>query len=160
MDVYKEAGYLVLGSRLKRLSERILQDIAGVYRAQDIPFEITWFPVFFELDRRGNLSITEMADMLQVSHPAIIQMVGKLRENQLVNEARDPADGRRRMVSLSTRGKKLLERIKPVWASLEKAMQGMMQEGEHLQHILTTLDELELQLNKKNVFTRVNEMLT
>ena len=64
------------------------------------------------------------------------------------------------MVSLSTRGKKLLERIKPVWASLEKAMQGMMQEGEHLQHILTTLDELELQLNKKNVFTRVNEMLT
>ena len=38
MDVYKDSGYLMLGSRLKRLSERILQDVAAVYKQQNIPF--------------------------------------------------------------------------------------------------------------------------
>ena len=61
MTFYRRTGELILGTRLRRLSERILADVSRVYREMSIPFETSWFPLFHLLHERGSLSVTEVA---------------------------------------------------------------------------------------------------
>ena len=46
MDFINDLGLLILGSRLRRLSDRIMASGQDVYRNLDIDFEPRWFPVF------------------------------------------------------------------------------------------------------------------
>jgi hypothetical protein len=45
-DHVRALGRIALGSRLKRLSERLLSDVARVYESQGIDFKPPWFPLF------------------------------------------------------------------------------------------------------------------
>ena len=47
MNFYQQLGTLVFGTRLKKLSDYFLSEINKVYSDQNIPFEASWFGVFF-----------------------------------------------------------------------------------------------------------------
>ena len=61
MTFYRQTGELIFGTRLKRLSDRFLMDVARIYKTLDIPFVIGWFPLFYLLNEQGTLSVTEIA---------------------------------------------------------------------------------------------------
>ena len=62
MGFYEETGILILGTRLKRLSERFLSEVGKIYEKLELDFEAAWFPVFFLIHKKGPLSITEIAE--------------------------------------------------------------------------------------------------
>ena len=84
MAFYRNAGELIFGTRLKRISERFLMDVSKVYKHLDIPFETGWFPIFYLLRERENLSVTEIARELEVTHSAISQAVTVLEKKKLM----------------------------------------------------------------------------
>ena len=53
MDILSDLGALAFGSRLKRLSDQLMQDGIRVYRDSGLPFEPKWFPVFYYLGKKG-----------------------------------------------------------------------------------------------------------
>lgn len=160
MNFYQSLGFLVFGSRLKRLGDSFISDVSAIYKAHNIPFDASWFPVFFILSRENEVSIKDIADALNTSHSAASQMVSNLEEKGLVKTAASAADARRKVVAFTTKGSKLLQKIRPVWDALEQAMQQLAIEGEQSAQVLTALTELENNIQANSLFNRVEACLT
>lgn len=131
-NFYKKAGILILGTRMKRLSEKFLQEVNQVYKEKEIPFEPSWFPIFYLLKSGEERSLTDIASELDVSHSAISQMVTNLKKKGLLKEMPDPYDGRKKNICLSEKGKSLLAQIKPVWWALEQTVREVLGEDDRL----------------------------
>ncbi len=136
MNFYENLGYLVFGSRLRRLSEGFLSEINKTYQAAGIEFDASWFPVFYLLLNNESLSIKELSDTIGVSHPAASQLVANLNSKKLIKTTTCSADGRRQLVQLTKAGHVLLEKILPVWEALSLTMEELVTAEPECQHLL------------------------
>src|ERR1700722_1518582 len=98
MDYLATHGINALGSRLRRLLERLDRDVAAIYRAANICFEARWFPVFIALHDNGPLTVGALSERLGVTHAAISQVRAALEAEGLIAATQDPADGRRQQL--------------------------------------------------------------
>ena len=140
-------GSLSLGSRLRRLSDRLVADVVEIYRAQGVELNPTFFPLFNLLYRQGAMSVTEAADLLGVSHPAISKIARKMLAEQWLSKTTDPNDERRQLLALSERSQRLLARIKPIWQQIQTHLDQMMAQQQH--PLLAALDEFEARLGQQ-----------
>jgi GNAT superfamily N-acetyltransferase/DNA-binding MarR family transcriptional regulator len=115
-------GELLLASRMRRLSEMMYAGVDAVYREQGVKLSSSCFPILFLLRDCGRLGISELAVQLGQSHPAVSQMSRRLLKARVVREWPDPADERRRLLSLSSQGRVLMKRLVPVWDALSTAV--------------------------------------
>jgi DNA-binding MarR family transcriptional regulator len=154
-NYYEKLGQLVLGSRLRKLSERLMLEMANIYKSRGIEFEPGWFHIMYLLSENEKMSITQISEMLQVSHPSVIQVVGVLEKRDIVKISLDPNDKRKRMVELSDIGSNLLERIKPVWNEIDQMMIAFLSEGEFSPNLLKAVAEIENNLDAKPLSERM-----
>jgi len=159
MSVYKIAGELIVGSRLKRLSERFLSDVSKVYKAEQIPFETSHFPVFYLLDLYGTLKISDIAHELEITQSGASQMVNALEKKGLVRYDTDEGDKRVRTVSFTAGGTALLEEIKPIWTSIKNSYRALLEEGDNSRYFFQALEEIEENITRKTLFARVAQDL-
>ena len=159
MNFYQSLGFLVFGSRLKRLGESFLQDVNKVYKSHKIGFDASWFPVFYLLSRKKQVSIRDIAAELEISHPAASQLVSGLQEKGLVQAAISKKDARKKVVSFTSKGEKLQQKIEPVWTALQDAMKGLAHEGKKSRLLLQGLTELEENLQRQSLFKRIETQL-
>src|SRR5277367_3598913 len=143
MNLYQSLGYLVLGSRLRRLSESFLSEINRAYQNAGIDFDASWFPVFYLLSKNDNLSIKELSEQTEVSHPAASQLITNLKNRNLVTSAACADDGRKQLVQLTDGGKQLLEQILPVWNAILLAMDDLVLEEPGCRELLPAVGSLE-----------------
>jgi ribosomal protein S18 acetylase RimI-like enzyme/DNA-binding MarR family transcriptional regulator len=115
-------GTLLLGSRLRKVSETLYAGVDEVYRGAGVELPSRCFPILFLLRDRGRLGISELALLLGQSHPAVSQMSRKLLRHGVVREWPDAGDERRRMLGLSRRGISLMRRLEPVWRAIVAAV--------------------------------------
>ncbi|MBN2214294.1 MAG: bifunctional helix-turn-helix transcriptional regulator/GNAT family N-acetyltransferase [Bacteroidales bacterium] len=147
MSVYQEAGLLILGTRLKRISDRFLNEVSKVYKKQGIRFETAWFPVLFLLDSKGPMSLTKISNELEVSHSAISQMINQLQEKAIVDIRPDDSDARIRQISLTVKGRELIDQAHPVWHALSKSLNRILPHNTDQPGFLDLLSFIEKQLN-------------
>ncbi len=157
-DVMGELGALALGSRLKRLSDSLVQDISRMYESVEAGFEPRWFPVFVYLYRQGPTSITELARGLGVSHPGINKTANELIEARLAAPYRDRNDKRKRVLALTSVGRQKYEKLEPMWRAVRQAMQSAIDEGGG--EFLQELDHLETSLQHKSFLERFRDEIS
>ncbi len=153
MDIFNKLGELALGSRLKRLSDQIMKDGSKVYQNNDINFEPKWFPVFYLLSEHAPLGVTEMSKYLEVSHAAVSQVARELLNRKLVTAIRDENDGRKRLLSLSPKGKDLLPRIREIWNDIAIGIHEML--NSHQTNIIDAIREVEMSFSHQSLDQRV-----
>lgn len=139
MTGLNDYGGLLMGSRLKRLSEAMYAGVDEVYREQGVTLSSRCFPILFLLRDNGPLSITELAGRLGQSHPALSQMSRKLLAEGVVTERADPKDERRRLLVLSKKGRALMEGLEPVWKAVEGAVEELS--GTGFSALISRLDD-------------------
>ena len=115
---FSEVGELGLGSRFKALSDKLYDVADAVYRAHDSTFQARWFPVLRLLSDHGPASVTEIAREVNLSHAAISQLTDKLVKGRWIQEGTDPADARRRVLTLTPRAVKEMRRLGPLWRAI------------------------------------------
>jgi len=142
MSFYQQAGHLILGTRLRSLGDRFLAMVQDLYHQLEIPFEATWFPLFYLLDRHDQLSMMDASRELGFSHSAISQMAASLRKKGLLTLVRDAEDARRRDMTLTQDGRALLASIKPVWLALDEVLRREQEAGHDWTPALQNLDQL------------------
>ncbi len=153
MNLINDLGELAIATRLKRLSERLSQDVSKVYKESDVDFEAKWYLILELLNREKILAITEISESLELSHAAVVQFVDQLSERKLVKTSADKNDARRRMVSLSAGGKKILSQLEPILTVIKNENRKWLNEADS--NILNVLDQLEQALDKKSMYHRV-----
>jgi DNA-binding MarR family transcriptional regulator len=159
MNFYENLGYLVFGSRLRRLSEGFLSEINKTYQAAGIEFDASWFPVFYLLLNNESLSIKELSDTIGVSHPAASQLVANLKSKKLIKTTTCADDGRRQLVQLTKAGHALLEKILPVWEALSLTMEELVTTDSECQHLLPAISALENTFRTISLSGKISEKL-
>ena len=122
-DLVREYGMLTLGTRLRRLGERLQQQTQEVLAAADLPVPVSHFPLLAALDRDGALSVGGLAEAIGVSQPAVTRQLGRLEDDGLVESRTATGDQRLREVVLSKAGQQLVTRARRLtWPQIEAAV--------------------------------------
>lgn len=108
-------GTLGFTYRTRRLSDRLTDAGRRFYEAVDVPLEPHWHALLLYLEANGPTPVTEAAAALRVSHPAVIEMGKRMEGRGLVTTAADPADGRRRVLALSEKGRARMPEFRRLW---------------------------------------------
>ena len=125
-DILRSLGFLCLGSRMKRIGEQMQADTQHVLDRLDVRIQSSQYPLLAALDRLGPLPVGELAQSLGVAQPGVTRSVALLAELGLVEVNPSDDDQRRRIVSLSRSGRRLVEQAKrDVWPSIENAVAGL-----------------------------------
>jgi DNA-binding MarR family transcriptional regulator len=122
-DVIRELGYLVLGSRLRRIGEQLQSATQNYLSGMDIGVPAPQLPILAALDRLGPLTVGELSQALRVTQPGVSRMVNKLRKAGFVASKCVTGDRRIRRISLSARGRRLVDTSKlAVWPVIDAAL--------------------------------------
>lgn len=154
-DLFHRNAALTLASRLRRLSDKLMQGVTSVYQELGVEFEPRWFPVFRLLLESESLSITAIAQELSLTHPAINQVAEQLLKHGLI-EASKGDDRRKRMLKLSDKGKTLAQHMEPTWQAIRIANEQLLEEvgGKFLEQ----LGEIEAAIVSRDMYRRVREI--
>ncbi len=148
-------GPLLLGSRMRKVSEALYSGVDAVYRDAGVELPSRCFPILFLLRDHGRLGISELAERLGQTHPAVSQMSRKLLRYGMVRESADSRDDRRRLLSLSARGLTLMKRLEPIW----KAIEGAVAELETDHPVSAHLSAMDQALSDRGFASRVRSHL-
>ena len=122
-DVVRAFGFLTLGSRLKRIGERLQADTQRIMDGCDVPIQASQFPFLAALDRLGPLTVGELADAVGITQPGATRTVAQLVEMGLLDSRQARDDQRRRILSLSKKGQQLVDAARrEVWPQIESAV--------------------------------------
>ena len=123
MDVVRDLGHLTLGSRLKRLGERLQAQAQDVIDEAGVELPASHFPLLAALDRLGPLGVGELAQAVGTSQPGVTRMLDNLQSRGWVSSQRQSADRRVRPIVLTRAGRQLITRSKQaIWPRIEAAV--------------------------------------
>ena len=139
-DVIRDMGAGFLGSRLKRLGERMQAGAARVITGAGLEVQPAHMPLLVALDSRA-LTIGQLVQVVGISQPGVTRGVGQLVDMGLVC-AETGSDQRHRTISLTDDGAAAIARAKLfVWPQVTEAVDRLLagRSGE----LLTILGDLE-----------------
>lgn len=143
MDILEEKGAAFLGSRLKRLAERMQAGAAQIAEAAGLSVQPGHMGILAALDDRS-LTVGQLVRTLGLSQPGVTRSVGQLVELGLARS--EPGqDQRQRTVSLTDAGRTELVRAKLfVWPKVEEAVSTLL--GAEKEGFMSLLSAMEAKL--------------
>ena len=155
-DVLAEMGYLALGSRLKRLAERMQADATKAFADRGIPVQATHFPLLAALTTYGPLSVTEAVEAVGISQPAVSRIHNSLQKLGLTRTAPVKGDNRQKQIRLTPKGEALIEDMKHnMWPHVRRAAHALC-EGSYTD-ILDQIARLEEGLQSRPIHVRIQD---
>ena len=124
-DILNELGPVFLGSRLKRLAERMQGGAARILTDAGLPVQPAQAPLLAALER-GAMTVGELVEAVGSSQPAVTRAAGQLVTLGLVRSERG-ADRRQRSLALTAAGEAAMARIRHlVWPRVGQAVNEML----------------------------------
>ena len=155
-DYLRELRYLGVTARLKRLSDALSTSIKELYRSQGFDIEPSWHLVFLYVKRHPETTVTQLADALKLSQPAMTKMLDRMAKRGYLRIRQDGADGRRRCISLSSLALARLPEFERVWGAGENSIRELLAESDAL---LQGLEQIEDKLQHQSFAQRVTDRL-
>jgi DNA-binding MarR family transcriptional regulator len=122
-DIVRTFGFLTLGSRMKRIGERLQADTQRILDEMDVPVQVSHHPFLASLDRFGPLTLGELADAVGITQPGATRVVSQLVALGAVRVRQAPEDQRRKIITLTKKGQEIVEFGKRnVWPRIEAAV--------------------------------------
>lgn len=152
-DVMDALGSLALGSRLKRLSDQLMSEVAAIYERSDVSLNPRFFPFLNALHQRGEMGVMELSKSLNLTHPAVSQMVKPLESEGWIEVREAATDARCRRLTLTPHATKTIEQITPLWRKIRAAIDEVLAATGC--DFVETLGKIEDELNRKSLADRV-----
>lgn len=155
-DFYNKTGSMALGSRLRRLSERLTDQARAIYSLYGNDLPPKCFPVFYVLSEGGERSITDIALEIGHSHASVSQIAAELMTKGYIREKKGKGDARKRFIALTPKGKALAERMREQYEDVGAAVEEAMKEANY--DLWKAIAEWEFLLDQKDLLKRVQEV--
>jgi len=144
-DIIRDSGTVFLGSRLKRLGERLQAGAAKITLDAGLTMQPAHMSLLATLVERP-MTIGQLAEAIGVSQPGVTRGIGQLLELGLV-QAEQGEDQRQRTVSLTPAGVNALARARlHVWPKVEDAVNQLL--GDDAGKFMAQLASLERALER------------
>jgi DNA-binding MarR family transcriptional regulator/GNAT superfamily N-acetyltransferase len=153
MDFLQQLGPVALGSRLRRLSEYLTSEAAGIYTDYGLSFQPRWYPVFYLVAHRPGISSNEIAEQIGHTHASVSQIVKELVGSGLLTMMPDSQDQRRRLMTLTPLGQEVLPQLRTQTADVRRSMQTLLAAAET--DLWKALEAFEQQLEQQSLRHRV-----
>ncbi|MDQ2846476.1 MAG: MarR family transcriptional regulator [Actinomycetota bacterium] len=142
---------------LRLLQAAMDSDIARLYAERNIDgLKPSHTMALIRLDHRGPMTITELADSVQVTHSAMSQKVAALRRAGLVRSVAG-SDARTKRILLTAKAKRILGFLEAEWRATENAVAGIEAEIPYpLSQVVSDIAEV---LQRKSFHDRIVEGL-
>jgi len=122
-DAVADEGAVMLGSRLKRLAERLQAGAERIAMDCGLPTQPSQMPVLTALHRHGAMSVGTLAELVGISQPAISRILTRLTEMELVEGSLNENDQRTRTIALTAKGEEAMQLAETVlWPRLRAAV--------------------------------------
>jgi DNA-binding MarR family transcriptional regulator len=122
-DIVRSFGFLTLGSRLKRIGERLQADTQRIMDDMELALQASQYPFLASVDRHGALTIGELAEAVGITQPGTTRVVSQLVGLGLMKVQQTPEDQRRKIITLTKKGQQVIDRSKKeVWPRIENAV--------------------------------------
>lgn len=157
MSIIKQLGHVAIGTRFRILTDRLMLDADKVYKSLGLDFEPRWFTVFYLINQKRQITITELADQLGYSQPAVTQIVNSLAAKKIVRAVKGKDDSRKKVITITPKGEELLLKLIPVWQDIENAAKELLSSTGY--DVLHIIGKLEAELDRKNIYARVMEKI-
>lgn len=152
-DVVRQLGILALGTRLRRLGEKLQSDTQEIMSGFDLPLSASQFPYLAALDRLGPLGVGELSQALGVAQPGVTRTVGLLGQAGLVEAVAAEGDQRRRIMRLTKQGRTIVAKAKAdIWPMIEGAVADLC--GDEGAPLLALLGEIEVRVAQRSLAKR------
>ncbi|MCX3265216.1 bifunctional helix-turn-helix transcriptional regulator/GNAT family N-acetyltransferase [Pedobacter agri] len=155
MKFFQQTGKVAIGSRLRMLTDKVTEDAAKIYQLYDIDVQPKWFPIFYSLSKGEEITITELAKNIGHSHPSVSKMIGEMLKKGYVAERKDRLDGRRNVISLSSKGKEIYSKIDDQLIDVAAAIEDLSAQTQN--KLWEAIEEWEFLLEQKTLLRRVME---
>lgn len=143
MDILRDYGAVFLGSRLKRLGERMQAGAAKVITDAGLPVQPSHMPLLAALDKQP-MTIGQLAQAVGVSQPGVTRAAAQLVELGLAHSTTGD-DQRLRTISLAPAGAAAMARARlKVFPQVGAAVDTLLHD--RLDAFMTQLAELETAL--------------
>lgn len=152
MDFYDKLGPVALGSRLRRLSERMSEDAAQIFEIYGSELQPRWFPVAKALTYLKDATVSLIAEEIGQTHASVSQIVSSMRRNGFVNCERGEQDSRKTFVSLSTKGLAAMHHVDTQCLDVGKAVDELLSESSH--DLWRALSDFETALTRRSTIDR------
>lgn len=151
MDIIAEMGPVFLGSRLRRLADRLQAGAMAILDEAGLPLQPPHMAVFACL-RGGPRTIGQLTKAIGISQPAVTRSVGQLARLGLVTD-RPTTDQRTRLVELTPAGASAAARVAcDLWPRIGQAAEALL-DGD-AGPFLARLGALERALEKSSLSER------
>ena len=144
-DFAEELGCLGFTMRLKRLSDALIHDGRRLYKELGLDIEPNWYVVFRLIKREGELSVTEIAERIQMAHPSVISITNKMIKSGYLYSTPCKMDNRRRVLNLTEKASQTLPQLEKIWDAGERAIIKALSDTNAMQ----TLSTLETRFGDK-----------
>ncbi|MCD8165678.1 MAG: bifunctional helix-turn-helix transcriptional regulator/GNAT family N-acetyltransferase [Bacteroides sp.] len=155
MEFFNKTGKMAMGSRLRMLTDKMMEDAAQVYKLYGTDLKVKWFPVFFVLSDGQPRTITSIAAEIGHTHPSVSTIIREMAAQGLVREKKDKSDGRKNRVELSAKGRKLVGQMPDQYADVGAAVENISRQCKH--DLWKAIEEWEFLLSEKSLLKRVEE---
>jgi DNA-binding MarR family transcriptional regulator/GNAT superfamily N-acetyltransferase len=143
-DVLSDHGVVFLGSRLKRLGERMQAGAAKTAASAGVSVQPAYVPFLVALDKQP-MTIGQLAQAVGISQPGVTRSIGQLIELDLV-QSQTGADQRQRTISLTPAGAAVLARTTLyVMPQIEQAVRTLL--GNQTEAFIRQLADIEAALD-------------
>jgi len=117
-EPYRHTGYLL--RRAQQLH------VATWARIVSTDISSVQYSILVILDRKGELSQRELCDEVDLDRSTIADLAARMERRGLIARRRDPADGRRKTVGLTTHGRAERMRLQRLVDQVEDALTGAL----------------------------------
>lgn len=154
-DVIARLGGVYLGSRLKRLAERLQGDAAQIIQAGGVSAQPGQMPLLTALEA-GAMTVGQLAEAVGSSQPGVTRAIGQLAALELV-KTEQGSDLRQRLVSLTPAGQAAMNRARmQVWPGVGLAVDEMC--GGETAALLALLERVETALDESSMVARYERL--
>ncbi len=154
-DFVARLGAPLTAHRLRRGSDLLLEATAAwlAETGPDVPART--LSTILLLDEEGPQGVTQLARRLRFTHPLMIELTRSLEAIGVVEAASDPKDGRRRVLSLTEKGRRAAEALRARLDSLDSFYRARSEEiGVDL---LAAMDRLQAAARERPLLDRLRE---
>lgn len=156
MDFFNKTGKTAIGSRLRMLTETIMEDAAKIYQLYGSNLQPKWFPVYYVLTEGEAKTITAIAKEIGHSHPSVSKIIGEMKKAGLVVEKKDKVDGRRNLVQLTKKGLEINEALQLQLIDVGNAVEAIS--AQTTNDLWKAIAEWEYLLEQQSLISRVTAL--